>query len=214
MSFPRSSLALLLAVAAMGACGEDNGTNPQPQTSVAIVSGNAQSGQVGAALANDVVVRVSRDGSGVQGTSVAWSVTAGGGSVNPTTSTTDADGLASTTWTLGPSAGANTVQAAVSGATGSPVSFSATGTAGPPPNQASVTVGDFFFDPNATTIALGGQVTWTWAGSAQHNVTFSTGSNSATQAAGTFQRTFNTAGSFPYQCTLHPASMQGTITVQ
>ena len=131
------------------------------------------------------------------------------------TSTTGADGLASTTWTLGPAAGTNTLQATSSGAIGSPVTFTAAGeAAGPPPATASVTVGDFFFDPTATTIAVGGQVTWTWSGSAQHNVTFASGTNSATQAAGTFSRTFGTAGTFPYQCSLHPSSMQGTITVQ
>lgn len=131
------------------------------------------------------------------------------------TSTTDADGLASTTWTLGPTAGANTLQASSTGVTGSPLTFTATGTAGPPPNAASVTVGDFFFDPSATTIAVGGQVTWNWAGSAPHNVTFSSGgTDSPTQSAGTHAVTFNSAGSFDYVCSIHPAQMTGTVTVQ
>ena len=106
------------------------------------------------------------------------------------------------------------MRASVTGASGSPVSFTATGEAGgPPPSTASVNVADFSFNPDATTIAVGGQVTWTWTGSAPHNVTFSTGTNSVTQSAGTFSRTFDAAGAFGYQCTVHP-SMQGTITVQ
>src|SRR5206468_3575377 len=46
---------------------------------------------------------------------------------NPTTSTSNGSGIAATTWTLGTAAGTQTVQA--TGA-GSPVSFSATATAG------------------------------------------------------------------------------------
>jgi plastocyanin len=44
---------------------------------------------------------------------------------------TDASGLATGTWTLGHTAGAQAANATVSGASGSPVAFSATGTAGP-----------------------------------------------------------------------------------
>ena len=206
---------MILVALVAAACGGDSGTEPQPQTTLAISAGDAQSGPVGQALASPVVVRVARDGAALAGASVSWSVQSGGGTVSQATSATGADGLASTTWTLGPDAGNNTLQASSSGATGSPVTFTATGeAAGPPPASASVNVGDFFFDPTATTIAVGGQVTWNWSGSAQHNVTFASGANSATQAAGTFSRTFAAAGTFPYQCTLHPSSMQGTITVQ
>ena len=214
MILPRSLVTIFIALAA-AACGGDSGTEPQPQTTLAISSGDAQSGPSGQALASPVVVRVTRDGAALAGASVSWTVQSGGGAVSQATSPTGADGLASTTWTLGPDAGANTLQAAASGANGSPVTFTATGElTTPPPTTASVNVGDFFFDPTATTIALGGQVTWTWSGSAQHNVTFASGSNSATQAAGTFSRTFATAGTFAYQCTLHPGSMQGKITVE
>lgn len=214
MTAPRTLTMILVALVVV-ACGGDSGTEPQPQTTLTISAGDAQSGPVGQALASPVVVRVARDGAALAGASVSWSVQSGGGTVSQAASTSGADGLASTTWTLGPDAGANTLQASSSGATGSPVTFTATGeAAGPPPASASVNVGDFFFDPTATTIAVGGQVTWTWSGSAQHNVTFTSGANSATQAAGTFARTFGSAGTFAYQCTLHPASMQGTITVQ
>jgi plastocyanin len=82
----------------------------------------------------------------------------------------------------------------------------------PPPSAANVTVNDNVFNPSATTIALGGQVTWTWSGSQPHNVTFQSGESSATQSSGTFSRTFTAAGSFSYQCTVH-SGMQGSVSV-
>ena len=211
---PRSkSWVLLLALTA--ACGGDDGMQPEPSApAIAAQGGNGQSGPTGAALASPVVVRVTQDGSALPGVSITWTVTAGGGSVDPAASVTGADGSASTSWTLGPNAGANSLRAAASGATGSPVNFSATGTSSTPPTTAAVSVGDNFFDPTSTTIAEGGSVTWTWAGAVSHNVTFSAGANSATQTAGTFTRTFANAGSFDYLCTIHGAAMSGTVVVQ
>lgn len=212
MSFPRSIL-LILALSVVAACGSDTTTDPQPQTTIAVSSGNAQSAQSSQALASPIVVRVARDGAALAGTSVSWSVASGGGSVAPATSTTGGDGLASTTWTLGPSAGANTLQASSAGANGSPVTFTATAT-GPAPTQANVSVGDNFFDPTAANVAAGGQVTWTWNGAVTHNVTFPAGTNSSNQASGTFTRTFATAGTFNYLCTIHGAAMSGQVVVQ
>jgi hypothetical protein len=109
------------------------------------VSGDGQSGTVGTALTNPLRVRVvDGTGSGVSGHAVSWSVTSGGGSVSPTSGTTDADGYAETTWTLGTSTAGNGVSAAVD-ALGS-VSFEATALAGPvstvtvQPSSATVTV--------------------------------------------------------------------------
>jgi plastocyanin len=206
-------LALALAVAA---CGDDGGTGPQESDPVlARTSGDAQTADAGAALANPIVVTLTRDGSGLSGQTVTWSVTAGGGSVTPPTSTTAANGQASTTWTLGATAGGNSLQATVAGATGSPVTFTATGEAvTPPPATADVSVEDNFFDPSSARVAVGGTVTWTWNGAVSHNVTFASGTNSATQAAGTFMRTFDTAGSFAYSCTIHGAAMSGTVVVE
>ena len=103
--------------------------------------------------------------------------------------------------------------AAVTGATGSPQTFTATGEA-PPPAAAAVSVEDNFFDPSSARVAVGGTVTWTWNGAFNHNVTFASGTNSATQASGTFVRDFPTAGSFAYSCTIHGAAMSGTIVVE
>ena len=71
------------------------------------------------------------------------------------------------------------------------------------------------FSPANVTIAVGGTVRWTNMDPIAHNVR---GDNNAFSSAnlqqnGTFSFTFNSAGSFPYQCTLH-TGMNGTVTVQ
>ena len=200
-----------LTVVFLAGCG--GGTEPEALI-LSLVSGGDQTATEGQAVSDDLVVRVTQGGNGVAGTTVSWTVTAGGGSVNPTSSSTDNAGMASTTWTLGPAAGANSVDATASGATGSPATFAATGVVAPP-QQAAVSVGDFFFDPTSQRVAVGGTVTWTWVGNVIHNVTFPTGTdNSETQIAGMFDRDFPEAGSFAYQCTIHPSLMNGTVVVE
>ena len=103
---------------------------------------------------------------------------------------------------------------APTGSTGNPTG-NPTGTpAGGGSTSSSIAVGDNSFTPSATTVARGTTVTWSWTGRNPHDVTFDDGAKSATQAAGTFTRTFGAAGSFPYHCSVHGASMSGTITVQ
>jgi plastocyanin len=71
------------------------------------------------------------------------------------------------------------------------------------------------FDPTAVDIVAGGTVTWSFFG-VTHNVTFSGGAgtpgNIPDQSAGSATRTFTTAGTFGFQCTIHPY-MTGTVTV-
>lgn len=88
------------------------------------------------------------------------------------------------------------------------------GGATPPSTSNAISVADNRFTPSATTVAPGTTVTWTWAASAAHDVTFDDGQRSNTQAAGTYQRTFATAGTFPYHCSVHGAAMSGTVTVR
>lgn len=73
---------------------------------------------------------------------------------------------------------------------------------------------DNSYSPSATTVAPGTTVTWTWAASAEHAVTFGDGPRSPIQASGTYQRTFPAAGSFPYRCSIHGAAMSGTVTAR
>jgi hypothetical protein len=107
-----------------------------PATQIAVNAGNGQSAQAGTAVAvaPSVIVRDALNNP-VAGVSVTFAVTGGGGTVAPTTAvTTNALGIATTTnWTLGPAIGANTLTATSTPVlTGSPVSFTATGTAGAP----------------------------------------------------------------------------------
>jgi hypothetical protein len=59
---------------------------------------------------------------------VTWRIETGGGTITPRTSTTDGDGLASATWTLGRATGEQRAEASAPGA--GTVSFTATSTAG------------------------------------------------------------------------------------
>lgn len=204
----------LLTVGFALGCGGEEPTQTQPEV-LSAASGSGQSADVGQALANPIVASVTQGGNAVSGASIAWVVTSGGGSLSAATSTTDGVGMASTNWTLGPAAGANTVTASGSGMQGSPVTFTATGVAlGPPPSTAGIAVGDNFYDPDSQRLAVGGTVTWTWAGAIDHSVSLAGGADSGVQTTGTFVQTFATAGTFAYQCSVHGASMSGTIVVE
>jgi hypothetical protein len=81
-----------------------------------LVSGNDQSAPPGQELAQPLVVRlVDDEGNGVPNRAVSWVIGVGGGSVSSATSTTNGNGEAETRWTLGPTAGSNTLNAVVSG---------------------------------------------------------------------------------------------------
>ncbi len=66
----------------------------------------------------------------VQGVSVTFAVASGAGSLTGGSATTGSNGIATVgSWTLGQTAGANTLTATSTGLTGSPVTFTATGNA-------------------------------------------------------------------------------------
>ena len=100
-------------------------------SSVRIVSGNEQVALPGTTLPQPLVVEVvDGGGNAVVGAAVTWVVTAGAGSLAPPTGTTDENGRASTSWTLGAGTGANAAQAVVSGV--GEATFTATASAGNP----------------------------------------------------------------------------------
>jgi adhesin/invasin len=104
-----------------------------PATQIALNAGDGQSAAAGTAVSTppSVVVEDANDNP-VPGVSVTFAVASGGGSVTDPSATTDDAGIASVgSWTLGTTAGANTLTATSDGLSGSPVTFSATGTAGP-----------------------------------------------------------------------------------
>lgn len=104
-----------------------------------IVSGDNQSGVAGTALTAPLVVRVLDAFSNpLSGVTVQWQPAQG--SANPTSSPTDNQGLAQTTWTLGSATGAQTLTARVSVlGTSLTATFSATATAPPQPVLTLVT---------------------------------------------------------------------------
>ena len=69
------------------------------------------------------------------------------------------------------------------------------------------------FVPAAIVVDAGSTVTWTNDDDFTHNVTFE-GEGPLTMKPGeSVTKTFPTAGSFAYQCSLHPRDMNGTVTV-
>ena len=102
-------------------------TRPRP-SALEIISGVEQQGSAGATLANPFfVLVVDQNGKPVVGATVTFAVTAGGGKLSVTTTTTDESGRAATTLTLGSQPGPNTVVATVEDL--EPVAFTATGLA-------------------------------------------------------------------------------------
>jgi plastocyanin len=99
----------------------------------------------------------------------------------------------------------------------------------------NVAVGNDFFSPSTSSIHTGDEVIWTWQnGADEHNVVSTSASfawlfpnpsggpgTTSDQNDGntrnspfSFTNTFNSAGSFPYECTVHASiGMLGTITV-
>jgi len=92
-----------------------------------------------------------------------------------------------------------------------------TGVGGPPPQQVTITMSDFAFTPRVDTVAVGGTVTWTNAGAAPHTSTSTADPSlwdSGSLATGqSFPRVFPAAGSFDYDCTIHP-QMTGRIVAR
>ena len=120
---------------------------------------------------------------------------------------------------------------AVAGCGGSSTSPSTGGNNNPPPQQGgqgstsnSITVGNNFFEPSSTTVPVGTQVTWTWNACnndgyggqtcVSHGIVFDDGPTAAAQTQGSWSRTFTAAGTYKYHCTVHGASMAGTIVIK
>lgn len=80
------------------------------------------------------------------------------------------------------------------------------------PGSADVSTSGLSFTPSTVDIAAGGTVNW--SGLTGHTVSFSTaGSPSDISGPATGSRTFNTAGTYAYFCSVHGLSMSGTVVV-
>jgi len=91
-------------------------------------SGDGQTGTVGNPLANPLRVVVTLSGAPLSGQTITWATSGTGSAMTPPTSVTDATGIATSTWTINQTAGTQGATATLAGATGSPVTFAATGT--------------------------------------------------------------------------------------
>ncbi len=93
-----------------------------------------------------------------------------------------------------------------------------------PPATDGISVTNDAFTPAAKTISPGGTVDWAWNSCTgdgyngqtcvSHSVTFDDGTGSLVQDHGTFSKTFATAGTYNYHCSIHGVAMSGKITVQ
>ncbi len=228
MTRSRLGLALLVALSAAG-CNGDSGPSGSglALAKAPTKSGDGQTAPVGTKLTNALRVVVTRDGVPVSGETVDWLSSAG--SLDPSSVTSDIDGIAVTSWTLGSTAGTQAASASLTGATGSPVAFSAQATSVGPPPPAGPTIevlgpdGGNRFDPASITVTLGTTVTWHWpAGSLAHNVVgdnvnMPDGSGPLTNGEHTYTFTFNTLGTYRFYCANHGgpggAGMSGSVTV-
>ena len=79
--------------------------------------------------------------------------------------------------------------------------------------------GNYRFVPDTLTIKAGTVVIWTNTSDASHNVMSKAGAPGSFSTTGmltenqTFAVVFTTPGTYSYQCSIHPTTMQGTITV-
>ncbi len=215
----RWSMALAaLAVIGASACG-DNNNSTVPLTATTITTNaatNAQTGVVGTALAQPVgVIVADQNGAPLANATVNWAVTAGGGSVASATSVTDATGNATVVWTLGTTAGTDSLQASIAGGASTFIAATATAAAA---SAVHVTSADTLTVTAGTTTAplvvkvvdqfgnavANATVTWAVTGGGTLSATTST-----TDATGSTQVTLTTAAA-PGSYTVTATS--GTLT--
>lgn len=86
----------------------------------------------------------------------------------------------------------------------------------PPPDPVAdpvVVIADMDFQGGAVTVVVGTTVTWRWQDAPiEHDVAFEDGVASPLQAEGSWSRTFDEVGTFPYRCDPHPF-MTGVVEV-
>jgi len=169
---------------------------------IVIVQGDGQGAPVGAVLPQALMVRVTDSNNRpVQGQTVRFSVTAGGGSAAPASAVTTADGSASAQWTLGPAAGPQKLTAtATGGGAAASVSVVFSATAGVASTSISVSSGK---NPSNTGEAVQFSATVVWpagTGTPTGTVSFRDGASTfatvslASNGTASASMTFTTAG--------------------
>jgi hypothetical protein len=219
----------ILALAVLAACGADSDiTNvvTATATSLSITTGtNNQTGAVGSTLATPLSVKVvDQNGNALRAAPVSWTVGTNGGTLAGSTSTTDANGIATMTWTLPSVPGSYTVTASI--ANGQAVTFNATATSATAAslilvsgNNQSVAHGTATqafvvkaVDASGSPVA-GVPITWATTGGGTLSAT--SGTTNASGLAQVTLTTSSTAGGFTVTAssgTLTPITFNGTGT--
>src|SRR5437879_13511241 len=155
-----AAFAAVLGAVECGGGGGGGGTQPPgPPTDLVKSGGDAQSWYFNNPLPTPLsVTALDAAGHAVPNVVVTWAVSSGAGAVSPTTSTTNASGVATTTDSVGSST-IQTVSATFSGLAG-PVTFTENATK--PPTTAAVRVKDHLFDPEQTVVHVHATVTRQW----------------------------------------------------
>ncbi len=187
-------------------------------------SGNNQSGFANQPLPSPLRARLLINGHPESGRTIVWTVSSGSGRVTPASSLTDVDGITFATWTLGATAGNQTVRASLLEDPTVAVSFTATSLDAT--LSATVSVRNNQFVPATTVVQAGGIVTFTWnEGSIDHNVLpvppqtvpQSPASPQTFDAPSSYDQIFPVGGTFDYFCSVHGspgAGMAGTVIVE
>jgi hypothetical protein len=143
----RSVRRLLLLGTLLAACSRESTAPSAVPATIVVKEGNNQTATPGQTLPTPLSVVVT-DGAGkpIKGYRVDWDISAASGTLSARASNTDASGVATTTWTMGPTIGTARVAAEVGGL--NPAVFTATVVAGAAasvvatPEAATVGVGD------------------------------------------------------------------------
>lgn len=109
-----TGVALISAVSAISGCSSS--VDLYKPRSISIAAGNFQAVAAGATVANPLVVRVTNQfGEPSPGVTLTWAIAAGGGTLATATTTSDADGLSSNTYTAGTTTGTSRITATLAG---------------------------------------------------------------------------------------------------
>jgi len=212
----------MVATLAVAACSKDSTspadggvTTPTPTVySVTFDSGTVDSTAATVGTSIPIHIHVTKAGAGVANAPVTWTVSTGHGTVSSSTTTTDAGGGTFVNWTLGDTAGVNTISATAFDAS---ATVRAIGTAGAAVSLAKVSTDSSAVVAGAsiplTVRAVdrggnpvsGASIAWTTTGGAL------TGSSSTTGTAGnaTIVLTTSAKGTFSVTATL---AGKGTVT--
>lgn len=194
-----------------------------PAFSFVATAGDGQSALTAAPFANALSVKVGDSfGNGVPGVTVTWVVQSGSATVNGgATSVTNNLGVATKTITAGASAGAVTVRATNPAVPAVNLDFALTVTQ-PPVN---VEFGNTYYqsvrntssNPAVDTTTVGRPVRWTSTGGT-HSIEstgnpFFVSSGNLIGSGSTYSVTFNTPGTYEYDCGIHTTLMTGRVIV-